>query len=286
MSQKQNKPLGQGLAALIKTESSNSSTAYKENFDIKNIKPNPHQPRMRINPEDLIELADSIREKGVLQPLIITHGEGDDEYYLIAGERRLRAAQLAGLKRVPVVIKDSSPQEMLEIALIENIQREDLNILEEAYAFQQLQEEFNLTHEEIGKKVGLSRVTITNKIRILKVPEHVKENILNGDIMEGHARAILSLKDPESITAACNLIIKRDLNVREAEQLVRRINYSKEDHAEKTKQVTKEISKLEDRVSYKLGFKAKINKFKNGGRIVINFSDDAELRELVGRLSR
>ena len=281
-----NKPLGQGLAALIKAESSEENSAYKENFDIKKIEPNPYQPRMKIDPEDLIDLAESIREKGVIQPLIITKGEKEDKYFLIAGERRLKAAQLAGLKRVPVVIKDSSPQEMLELALIENIQRQDLNALEEAGAFKQLQEDFNLKHSEIAKKVGLSRVAVTNKIRLLKLPEQVKEYILGEEISEGHARAILGLKDDQSISAAANIIIKRNLSVREAEQLVRRISYSNEENIDQTRKLTKETEALEQKITKKLGFNSTINKLSKGGKVVIRFKDEAELRELVERLTR
>lgn len=283
---KNNKPLGQGLAALIKTESSDKDSAYKENFDIKNITPNPYQPRMKIDPEDLIDLAESIREKGVIQPLIITKDENSDKYFLIAGERRLKAAQLAGLKRVPVVIKDSSPQEMLELALIENIQRQDLNALEEASAFKQLQDDFNLKHSEIAKKVGLSRVAVTNKIRLLKLPDQVKEYVLGEEISEGHARAILGLKDDQSISAAANIIIKRNLSVREAEQLVRRISYSNEENIDKTRRITKETEALEQRITKRIGFDSKINKLTNGGKVVIKFKDEAELRELVERLTR
>jgi ParB family transcriptional regulator, chromosome partitioning protein len=283
---KNNKPLGQGLAALIRTEASSEDSAYKENFDIKKIEANPYQPRMRIDPEDLIDLADSIREKGIIQPLIITKTENSDKYHLIAGERRLKAAQLAGLKRVPVVIKDSSPQEMLELALIENIQREDLNAIEEASAFKQLQDEFNLKHAEIAKKVGLSRVAVTNKIRLLNLPDQVKEYVLGEEISEGHARAILGLRDHQSICAAANIIIKRNLSVREAEQLVRRISYSKEENIDKTRKITKEIEALEQRITKKLGFDSKINKLTNGGKIVIKFKDEAELRELTERLTR
>ena len=283
---KNNKPLGQGLAALIKTESSDKDSAYKENFDIKKITPNPYQPRMKIDPEDLIDLAESIREKGVIQPLIVTKDENSEKYTLIAGERRLKAAQLAGLKRVPVVIKDSSPQEMLELALIENIQREDLNALEEASAFKQLQDDFNLKHSEIAKKVGLSRVAVTNKIRLLKLPDQVKEYVLGEEISEGHARAILGLKDDQSISAAANIIIKRNLSVREAEQLVRRISYSNEENIDKTRRITKETEALEQRITKKLGFDSKINKLTNGGKVIIKFKDEAELRELIERLTR
>ncbi len=283
---KHNKPLGQGLAALIKAEASEEDSAYKENFDIKKIDPNPYQPRMKIEAEDLIDLAESIREKGVIQPLIITKDEKSERYFLIAGERRLKAAQLAGLKRVPVVIKDSSPQEMLELALIENIQREDLNALEEASAFKQLQEDFNLRHSEIAKKVGLSRVAVTNKIRLLKLPDQVKEYVLAEEISEGHARAILGLKDEQSISAAANIIIKRNLSVREAEQLVRRISYSTEENIDRTRKITKETEALEHKITKKLGFESKINKLVNGGKVVIKFKDEAELRELVERLTR
>jgi ParB family transcriptional regulator, chromosome partitioning protein len=283
---KNNKPLGQGLAALIKSESISNSSAYQENFDIKNIAPNPYQPRMKIDPEDLIELADSIREKGVIQPLIITKSEDGEKYYLIAGERRFKAAQLAGLKRVPVVIKDSSPQEMLELALIENIQREDLNPLEEATAFKQLQEEFSLKHHEIAQKVGLSRVAITNKIRLLGLPNKVKEHVLAQELSEGHARALLGLKDAQSISAAANIVMKRNLSVREAEQLVRRINYAKDENINDTKKITKEIKTWEERISHRLGFTSKINKLHNGGKVVIRFNSDAELRELIERLTR
>ncbi len=281
------KPLGQGLSALIKADSDSvSNSAYRENFDIKNILPNPFQPRMKIDPEELVEIADSIREKGVIQPLIVTKSDKDEKYYLIAGERRWKAAQLAGLKRVPVVIKDSSPQDMLELALIENIQREDLNALEEALAFKQLQEEFLLTHDEIAKKVGLSRVAVTNKIRLLNLPEQVKENILSHELSEGHARALLGLKDKDSITSAANIVLKRNLSVRDTEQLVRRITYAKDENIQTTQKITKEIANWEDRISRKLGFKSKIKKLSKGGKLIITFNDDPELRDLVERLSR
>ena len=287
MPTKENKPLGQGLAALIKAESSKEDSSYQENFDINDIEPNPYQPRMKINPEDLIELADSIREKGVVQPLIITKGETeDDKYYLIAGERRLKASKLAGLKRIPVIIKESSPQEMLELALIENLLREDLNVLEEATAFKQLQEEFNLKHSDIAKKIGFSRVAVTNKIRLLGLPDQVKEYILADEISEGHARAILGLKDKQSILAAANIIIKRSLSVREAEQLVRRITYSKDENIQETRKITKEIESLEERISKKLGFLSRITKLNEGGKVTIKFKDEAELRELIQRLTR
>jgi len=278
--------LGKGLAALISSqEISNESGAYNENFDITKIEANPYQPRMHIKPEDLIELADSIREHGVIQPLIVTKAEKSDKYYLIAGERRFRASQLAGLKKVPVVIKEASPQKMLELALIENIQREDLNAVEEALAFKQLQEEFGLKQTEIAKKVGLSRVAVTNKIRILGLPEEVKEAILNGKITEGHARALLGLADKDSIVAAMDIVIKRELSVRDTEAMVRKINYGRGTTRKKLKQLDQETEDIAKRISKKLGAQAKIVPMSRGGKITIRFASKTELRDILKKIS-
>jgi len=278
--------LGKGLAALISSqEISNESGAYNEKFNILNIEPNPYQPRMHIKPEDLIDLADSIREHGVIQPLIITKDEKSDKYFLIAGERRFRASQLAGLKTVPVVMKDSSPQEMLELALIENIQREDLNAVEEALAFKQLQEEFGLKQTEIAKKVGLSRVAVTNKIRILGLPEEVKEAVLNTKITEGHARALLGLADKDSIVAAMDIVIRRELSVRETEAMVRKINYGRGTTRNKLKRLDQETEDLANRISKKLGVPARIVPMSRGGKITIRFSSKTELRDILKKIS-
>jgi ParB family transcriptional regulator, chromosome partitioning protein len=277
--------LGKGLAALIDAkEIDNSSSAYKPKFDIDNIEPNPYQPRMHIDPEELIEIADSIREKGVIQPLIITQDKDSDKYFLIAGERRLRAAQLAGLKTVPVVIKESSPQEMLELALIENIQRKDLNPLEEAYAYQQMIEEFGVSQDDIAKKVGLNRVTITNKIRLLTIPEEVKEDVLNEKLSEGHARALLGIKDETSLVAAADLVVKRDMSVRETEALVRKINYGKGSTTKKWKKSDKETEKYSEMLSKKLGYTANITKMTKGGKVVIRYNTQDELKDLMEKL--
>lgn len=278
--------LGKGLAALISSqEISNESGAYNEKFNISNIEPNPYQPRMHIKPEDLIDLADSIREHGVIQPLIITKDEKSDKYFLIAGERRFRASQLAGLKTVPVVMKDSSPQEMLELALIENIQREDLNAVEEALAFKQLQEEFGLKQTEIAKKVGLSRVAVTNKIRILGLPEAVKEAVLNTKITEGHARALLGLADKDSIVAAMDIVIRRELSVRETEAMVRKINYGRGTTRNKLKRLDQETEDIANRISKKLGVPARIVPMSRGGKITIRFSSKTELRDILKKIS-
>lgn len=279
------KGLGKGLAALINSEVYKNTNSYIEHFDIKKISPNPYQPRMNINPEELIELADSIREHGIIQPLIITKDpQTPDRYNLIAGERRFRASQLAGLNTVPVVIKDTSPQEMLELALIENIQRQDLNPIEEAVAFKQLQDEFGLTQADIAKKVGLSRVAVTNKIRILALPESVREVVLNGQLSEGHARALLGLKDMDSAISASNIVVKRNLSVRETEDLVRKINFGNAAAQKRIDQLSVEDRDLAERLSKRLGFTANVVKLNTGGKIVIRFMNSKEYKVIMDKL--
>ena len=239
---------------------------------------------MRIAPEELIEIADSIREHGVIQPLILSKDKESDKYFVIAGERRFRASQLAGLKHVPVVIKDTSPQEMLELALIENIQRKDLNPLEEAFAFKQLQEEFGIPQEEIAKSVGLSRVAVTNKIRLLHLPDPVKESILNEEITEGHARALLGIKDETSLIAAGDLIVKRGMTVRQTEELVRKINFGKGSSTRNWRSFDRTTEKYSEALSKKLGFTANITKMTKGGKVTIRYNSQKELKDLMGKL--
>ena len=277
--------LGKGLAALIDSkEIDNSSSAYREKFDITKILPNPFQPRMHIEPDELIGLADSIRENGIIQPLIVSKDKNTDKYFIIAGERRFRAAQLAGLKYVPIVIKDSSPQQMLELALIENIQRRDLNPLEEAYAFQQLQDEFGLPQEEIADKVGLNRVTISNKMRLLKLPDPVKEVVLNETISEGHARALLGIKDEESLVAATDIVVKRGLSVRQTESLVRKINYGKSAKYKTIQTDYPDLLRYGEMLSEKMGYSTSVIRLSKGGRIIIRFLNKQELEDLLQKL--
>lgn len=277
--------LGKGLAALISSnEIDNSSSSYKEKFDITKILPNPFQPRMHIEPDELIGLADSIRENGVIQPLIVTKDKNSDKYLIIAGERRFRAAQLAGLKYVPIVVKESSPQQMLELALIENIQRQDLNPLEEAYAFVQLQDEFGLPQEEIATKVGLNRVTISNKMRLLKLPEPVKEVVLNETISEGHARALLGIKDEESLVAATDIVIKRGLSVRQTESLVRKINYGKSAKYKTIQTEYPDLLRYGELLSKKIGYSTSVRRLSKGGRIIIRFLSKNDLEDLLKKL--
>jgi ParB family transcriptional regulator, chromosome partitioning protein len=277
--------LGKGLAALINSDQiANTNHAYDENFDISRIVPNPYQPRMHIKPEELIEIADSIREHGIIQPLIINKDKDSDKYFIIAGERRFRASQLAGLNKVPVVIKDVSAQEMLELALIENIQRKDLNPLEEAVAFKNLQDGFNLTHAQIAKKVGLSRVAITNKMRLLGLPNEVKEAVLNEAISEGHARALLGLTNESSLIAATNIVVKRGLSVRDTEQMVRKLNYGKASTKDTNESVVKYIQDIAQRISKRIGYTAQITKLNNGGKILIRYNSNKELEDILKKI--
>lgn len=280
------KGLGKGLSALISSGViSNSERAYVEDFSIDLIDPNPYQPRMHIDPNDLVEIADSIREHGVIQPIIITQNkENNGRYYIIAGERRYRASQLAGLKQVPVVIKDTSPQQMLEMALIENIQRKDLNALEEAVSFKQLQDQFGLTQIEIAKRVGLSRVAVTNKIRLLSLPEQIKEFVLGNQLSEGHARALLGITDQASLIAAANIIMRKKLSVRETEDLVRKINFGKmrrDDNKIQYYEMTRNFSEL---LGKKLGYTVKFHKMTKGGKLSIRYNSDKELKDLMGKI--
>ncbi|MFH2039723.1 MAG: ParB/RepB/Spo0J family partition protein, partial [Chloroflexota bacterium] len=227
--------LGRGLEALIPGSNDDPHLGNLTFISVDKILPNPRQPRRDFDPEELSELTASVLEHGVLQPLIISPGKIDGEYILIAGERRLQASRLAGLARVPVVIRETTDMEKLELALIENLQRTDLNALEQAEAYRQLADEFNLSHEAIALKIGKSRVTVSNILRLLKLPDNVKNSLIEGRITEGHARALLGLTTPESQTAALKTILARELSVRQAEDLVRKFGGERQVTAPRTR---------------------------------------------------
>jgi ParB family chromosome partitioning protein len=277
--------LGKGLSALIsETSVSELSNGFLPKLPINLIVPNPYQPRSEVNPEKLVELADSIREHGVIEPLLVTK-KGESQYELIAGERRWRASKLAGLETVPVVVREASAKEMLELAVIENIQREDLNPLEEGMAFQQLIEMHQMSHEDISKRVGISRPAIANKIRLLALPDDIKRGLLENKITEGHARALLGLKDQDTMFAAYKIILRDNLSVRAVEELVRRLNKGKM----KMKKINNRIidektTKLETTLRDKFGDKVSLARSKRGGKIVIPFKNDKELDTLVDKL--
>ena len=214
---------GLGVGALIPTDipASETSETGLRIVPIDSIEPNPHQPRSHMDEEKLNELADSIREHGLIQPLIVTEIEG--KYVLIAGERRLRAAQRAELKELPVVIKEATPQEMLELAIIENIQRADLNAMEEALAYQQLMDEFDMTQEKVAQRVGKGRSTVANLVRILTLPPEVQQAVMDGRLSGAHARNLASLPTSEMQINVMKQIIKLGFNVRQTEVLVQKL---------------------------------------------------------------
>jgi ParB family chromosome partitioning protein len=246
------------------------------------IAPNPHQPRSPIREQDLQELAASIEEHGIIQPLVVT--EAPDGYQLIAGERRWRAARVAGLSTVPVLVKDVAPSEMLELALVENLQRSDLNPLEEAMAYEQLADEFSLTQKQIAQRVGKSRAAVTNTLRLLKAARPVREALLEETISEGHARAILGLETMEAQAAALKTVLKRDLNVRQTEELVRKMLGHRQEKRQETRKRSPEVEALETRFRESLGTKVRLNRKDEGGRLVIYFYSDEELEALYEQI--
>jgi len=278
--------LGKGLDALIPQAeppapqmSTDSSEGIRE-IPVNAITPNPRQPRANFDPEELSELAASIQEHGVIQPLIITLGDNPDQFVLIAGERRLMASKQIGLKTVPAILRDSNEQERLELALIENVQRADLSPLETAQAYRQLSDEFNLSHSEIAKQVGKSRVSVTNTLRLLNLPPSVQEALAAGKISEGHARSLLSLSSTQAQAAALQTILDKGLNVRQTEELVRKLSGEKPAQKPKPDPVP-EIKALEERLRSSLGTKVNLKHGRKGGTITIHYYSDEELDGLL-----
>jgi ParB family transcriptional regulator, chromosome partitioning protein len=259
--------------------------------EIGRIEPNPLQPRRQFDADLLEELADSIREHGIIQPLVVTQvgprpddTSGRPRYQLIAGERRWQASRLAGLVRVPVVVREAAGRELLELALVENVQRADLNPLEEATAFQQLSDEFGLTQDQIGRRVGKSRFAISNTIRLLQLPASVQQAVLDGQLTEGHARAILGLAgDRESQRSVAEQVIDRGLTVRQTEELVRRLVEPAPAKPDARRRDAS-VDEIEGRFRELLGTKVALSRSRRGGRLVIHFYDDEQLQSLYDRL--
>jgi ParB family chromosome partitioning protein len=278
--------LGKGLAALIPTaptELTEAATTIAHEVPVGAIAPNPRQPRQKQDPAALQELADSIREHGLIQPLIVTAATLDQQaagvqYQLIAGERRWTAARLAGLRAVPVIVKEATPQQMLELALVENIQRADLSPLEEATAYRQLIDEFGLTQEEVAVRVGKSRVTVANVVRLLRLPDEAKAALLEGQITEGHARALLGIEAPETMIRLLRVVIRRGLNVRQTEELVRRQALEAQPKVKETP--SPDTIALEGRFREALGTKVRLFRSKKGGKLVIHFYSEEELQAI------
>jgi len=277
--------LGKGLEALIPENENHRVENGVAIIPIDQITLNPRQPRKNLNPGELSELAASIREHGIIQPLTVAKDSTTDLYTLIAGERRLRAAKLAGLTSVPVLFRQATEQEHLELALIENIQRTDLTPLETAEAYRQLNEEFGLSHELIAQQVGKSRTSITNTLRLLKLHDFVKSALVEGRISEGHARALLALPTTQSQKAALEVILSKNLNVRQTEELVQELTGKRTSHSE-TKQTnhTPEFSEVEEQLRNLLGTKVNLHNGKKGGRLVIYFYSEEELNSIINQI--
>jgi len=280
--------LGKGLNALIpgseetKKDSNVTSDQGIIQIPIKQIQPNPQQPRSTIDEDALGELSASILEHGIIQPLIVSKDD-DETYTLIAGERRWRAAQMAGLTMVPVIERSVSEQGQLELALIENLQRADLTPLEMAEAYHTLSENFSLTHEQIAERVGKSRTSVTNTLRLLNLPEQVKNALAKGLISEGHARALLSLTTPNAQRAALSTILNLGLNVRQTEALVKKLSGEKPPSKPKPAP-SPEAQALESRLRNFFGTKVNLNQSKNGGSLVIYYYSDEELNDILDKI--
>jgi len=273
--------LGRGLAALI------PSGPGVDEIDLDMIVPNPHQPRSRITDESVRELAESIREHGVIQPLVVSAGASPGTFQLIAGERRLRAARLAGLQRAPVVVKEAADSELLELALVENLQREDLNPLEEAQAYRRLADEFGMTQEAIATRVGRSRTAVANSTRLLTLSNEIKESLATGQITEGHARALLGVEDQGLRREAWRQVVSRGLTVRETEERARSYQSSRAGRQAPAgaRPVDAETASLMEKLRAALGTKVELQRGAKGrGRLAIYFYSDEELEALLGRL--
>jgi ParB family transcriptional regulator, chromosome partitioning protein len=302
----QNYGLGRGLSSLIPQKKSNTQTENKPNqpqddfnyfgkkqedvsrdesksilnLEIFKITSNPHQPRFNFDAEKLKELAESIKEHGIIQPLVVSKINAN-QFELIVGERRLQAAKLAGLKVVPVILREAGGQEKLELAIIENIQRHDLNPIEEAKSFHKLQEEFGLSQEEIAKKLGKGRSAVANKIRLLSLPIEIQKALLEEKITEGHAKAILAIENPEKQKALFELILKNNLTVRQVENKAKEVSVKS---YKRNISQDPEIKRIEDMLTGALGTKVKLSKAGGGGKIIIDYYSKEELNNILDKI--
>ncbi|MDO8688780.1 MAG: ParB/RepB/Spo0J family partition protein, partial [Dehalococcoidia bacterium] len=244
----------------------------------------PRQPRRLVEDAALLELAESVRQHGIIQPVVVTLPAGQTTgariYHLIAGERRWRAAKLAGLTRVPVVVREATPQQVLEIALVENIQREDLSPLEEAAAYRHLGDDFGLTQEEIAGKVGKSRAAVANALRLLGLPEELKNALSAGAITEGHARAILGLATARQQVEALEVVIAKGLSVRQTEEIVRRLSKEGLAPSSLSPSIDPQTEEIEERFRSALGTRVQLLRSRKGGKLVVHFYSEEELQGL------
>ena len=274
--------LGKGLGALIPGGDEAIEQGELALVPIDEVFPNPGQPRIRFEETALNELAGSIREQGVLQPLLVRRVPGG--YELVAGERRLRAARLAGLERIPILCRRIEDERKLELALIENIQRENLNPVEEAQAYRELQSLNKYTQEEVARKVGKDRATVANALRLLTLPDFVKQELIKGSISAGHARALVPLKDERSIKTMLVRILDRGLSVRDVERSVARQTSDNGERNSRRRRSTPEVRDLENRLTRKLECRVRIHATGKGGRVEIRYADLEELNNVVDKI--
>lgn len=306
-SQTKRRGLGRGLGALITdTEGrpdagSDLAQPFRDgirSLKLDTIQPNPHQPRTRFQDEALKELAASIREHGIIQPLIVTeHPDQPDAYWLVAGERRWRAARLADLEEVPALVRAATTQQLMEWALVENVQRADLNALEEAAAYQALIDEFGLTQEEVAQRVGKSRSAVANTIRLRQLPLPIQESLVNDLLSAGHARALLSLADETLMLNGHSRVLAQGLNVRQTEALVKTMAASADsfpnaadelenDEVAQDPQVRAHVAFLEERLRTALGTRVSLSRNRDGsGRLVVHFYNDGDLEQIYGLIA-
>ena len=270
--------LGRGLSSLIPQRSQQVSTTE---IPLARIRPNPRQPRQWMDAAELEALAMSVREHGVLQPILVT--ETIDGYQLVAGERRFRASQMAGLERIPAVIRQLADREQLELALVENLQRADLGPLEEAHAFRSLVTEFELTHEQIAQRVGRAKSTIANTLRLLDLDPAVQAALSDRRISEGHARAIAGLPVEQQARVAAT-VADQQFSVRQTEELVRRLREPRATPTGAAPRLDPDLERVEEDLRRKLGTKVTLARSRKGGRIIIEFYSDEELAQLYDRL--
>lgn len=294
----QNHGLGRGLSSLIpkKTDLRRTSADSGGNMNTENgslyktvnrtleveivkISSNPHQPRMHFDEEKLKELANSIKVHGIIQPIVAT--KANNGYEIIVGERRFQAAKLAGLKTVPIIVRDATEQQKLEMAIVENIQRHDLNVIEEAKAYQELAAEFDLSQEAIAQKAGKSRSAVANKIRLLNLPVEIQRALINGQITEGHAKAILAIPNLEKQRALFEMILKSNLTVRQTEDKTKEISVRTH---KRVIHIDPEMKEVENKLVEILGTRVKVVKSGGGGKIVIEYYSQEELNNILSKI--
>jgi len=271
--------LGRGLSALIPEAAKKHTTDRVIGIPVDDISPSPYQPRVIMDESSLKELSASIKEKGVVQPIIV-RSLGSDKYEVIAGERRLRASRLADLLEIPAIVKEVDDAEAMALAITENIQREDLNIMELARAYSILLDQFDLTQEQLAKALGKSRSAVTNTLRLLQLPQEIQDSVLSGDLSMGHARALLALENENQRLSVCRKVIESELSVRQTERLVQKLlNQSKSEKEMATR--LPELEALEARLQTRLATHVKIRQGRSKGRLEIEYYTEDDLDRLA-----